>query len=786
MSQQALAEAARISPAGVSALERGSRQAPYRETVLLLADALKLSGEERGTFERAADDARATRLRMHKEATARTLPMHLGAFVGRTADIGELSRLLSNNRLLTVTGSGGIGKTRIALEVIRRRAGGQHDDAYFVDLAPIIDGTLILGKIASVMSAPTTNPDEQIHAIASALRQRSILLIIDNCEHLIAHVSFALDAILRSCPNVTLIATSRRRIGIPGEVVYRLPSLSLPGRDVDVTSDNALSYGAIELFVGRAQAVDPAFRLTDEHVAPIVDICRRLDGIPLAIEFAAARLPSLGLSMLRARLNERFDLLTGGAPIVPARQQTLRATIAWSCDLLEHRQRNLTSQLSVFADGWTVEAAEATCALESDNLDELLDDLSSLVEQSVVSVDGNAGPTQRYRLLEPIRQYAHDRLGPAEAAALSRRHALWAAALVERWTHLQFVTPRLLWIHELEEESANVRSALAWALGPAGDSLLAARIATGPQTAGAERQVVESILSALDAELHPELAARLWWRVAGAYNGAAKAAAARQAIALFDRIGDRRFLGISYANLAMGLARSGNLDGAEEAINTTLSLCELDGAGNSLMFAFALTDLADVYFLQGRVDEQRGTLKRALSLATALGDEWLIVRLRLSLGEVEFAAGNLARAIQFTEVVVAAPDLPAFRRERMVALCNLAVFRLAMNLPEPAAAVALEALDLARGREPAVVARAIECIAAVSALRAKPLLAARLHGYFEAWRVRESYDRGLMETTTTEILMRALRAELSLAQIASLFAEGAALTEQRAVAEARR
>jgi predicted ATPase/DNA-binding XRE family transcriptional regulator len=781
MSQETLAEAAGISAAAVSALERGSRQAPYRETAMLLANALRLSEEERREFAQAAADARTERMRAHRDENLRSFPVYLGAFVGREPDIKELSRLLAVNRFVTLTGAGGIGKTRVALEVILRRVTSR-DEVNFVDLAPIGDGTLILRQIASVIGASLTDRDEQMRAITSAVRQRSMLLIVDNCEHLLGDVSLAIDAILQSCANVKVLATSRQRIGIPGEVVYRLPTLPLPARGVVVTADNAQFYGAIDLFVRRAQALDSTFVLTDEHASVIADICRRLDGIPLAIEFAAARMPSLGLPM---RLNERFDLLTGAAPTVPARQQTLHAAIAWSCDLLEPRERELTTQLSIFRDGWTVEAAEETCDLGYENLDELLDDLSSLVEKSIVSLDGNAGPTRRYRLLEPIREYASDLLEPSDLAALSKRHAEWAARIVERWTDMQFTRPRLLWYHEIEEESANVRTAITWALGPAGDATLAARIAAAPRTIWSEKQLIEAILAGLDAERYPSIAARLWWRLGGEYSGVGKVRAARNAIALFDRIGDLKFLGISYSNLAIGLARSGDLNDGEDAIRKALEIYQRAGFENSLVYAFGITTLGDIYFLQGRIGDQRGALKRALSLATALDDEWLVVRLRLSLGEVEFLAGNLPSAVQLTEEILLATDRPAFRRERMIALCYLAAFRLGMNLPGEAATAALQAMDLAREREPIVVARAVGYLAAVSALRDKPLQAARLRGYFEAWCARESYLPNAMEAASADIVMRFLHAELPPEDIASLAAEGASFTEQRAMAEAR-
>ena len=784
LSQEALAEAARVSTAAVSALERGSRQAPYRETVTLLADALSLSGQERMRFERAADRARAQRLRTHAEAEAnRTLPVYLGAFVGRSENVAELSALIRHHRLVTVTGYGGIGKTRIACEVVARRPPDEEDDAYFIDLAPLTDGALVLSKVASVIGARVTDSDTQLEALAASVKRRSLLLIADNCEHLIAAAARAVHAILQACPNVTILATSRERLGIPGEAVYRLPPLPVPG-DTRITVERSRLYGAVDLFVQRALAADPRFVLTDAGVGAIADICRRLGGMPLAIEIAAARLPTLGLWTLRARLSERFDILTGGPRTLPARQQTLRATIAWSCDLLDARQRHLASQLSVFTDGWTVEAAEAVCRGAWVRLDELLDDLSALVEQSIVSIDVGTSPTSRYRMLEPIREHVHDLLGRAEAAALSRRHAEWAARLVERWAELQFTTPRLLWSHEIGEEAENVRSALGWALGPEGDEVLAARIAAGPRTGGAERSVVEGIVGRIDPERHPQTAARLWWRLAGAYSGAAKAAAAQRAIALFERVGDRRLLAVSYANLAMGLARTGNAVEAERAIARSMALYEEDGETESLGYAYALTDLSDIYFRQGRVAEQRAALTRALVLATALADEWLVTRLRSSLAELEFMAGNTQLAVQLGEDVLATARRLGYGRDQMTALCYLAAFRLATGQLDAAAAACSQALELARGREDIIVARAIEYLAAVCALRGQPVRAARLHGYFAAWCRRESYERNFVERASGEILVRSLREQLSEDTIATLVAQGGGLSEERAADEA--
>lgn len=339
-SQEHLAAEARLSVESVSALERGVRRAPHRHTLALLASALGLDAGRRAELEAAANRARArTRAARDGVPASRVstlqLPVQTTSLIGREQDITTVAGLLEQNRLVTITGSGGVGKTRVAIEVARRSA-ARWEDIRYIDLSPLTDATFISGAIVSPLAG---SGNGSVNDVAAALRSTKALLVLDNCEHLIVAVARLVDVVLQCCRDITLLCTSRERLSISGEVVYRLPSLEVPHL-APSSLNEALRYAGIELFVQRATSTDRAVVFTDASAAGIAEISRRLDGIPLAIKLAAARVATLGLEPLRARLRDGLPL-TGGARNFPARQQTMNATIAWSYDLLAESERLL-------------------------------------------------------------------------------------------------------------------------------------------------------------------------------------------------------------------------------------------------------------------------------------------------------------------------------------------------------------------------------------------------------------------------------------------------------------
>ena len=390
------------------------------------------------------------------------LPVQLTSFVGRERELADVQQVVSSVRLLTLTGAGGVGKTRLALQVAAALVDQFPDGVWLVDLAPLADPGLVAQTVASVLRV-REEPGRPLEAtLADTLRPRQLLLLLDNCEHLVAACGQLADALLRVCPEVRLLATSREALGIAGETTWRVPPLALPPPECRPPAGHLAGFEAVRLFLDRARAVRPDFGLTDENAAAVAQVCRRLDGIPLALELAAARVPVLTPEQIAARLDDCFRLLTGGSRTVLPRQQTLRALVDWSYDLLSEWEQALFRRLAAFAGGWTLEAAEAVCAGEIIASDEILELLAHLVSKSLVVADEQGG-ARRYRLLQTIRQYAAERLRAAgEAAAVRGRHRDWFLAQAEQAEAALWGPGQAAWLERLEVEHDNLRAALEW------------------------------------------------------------------------------------------------------------------------------------------------------------------------------------------------------------------------------------------------------------------------------------------------------------------------------------
>jgi predicted ATPase len=379
------------------------------------------------------------------------LPIDASTFVGRDHELVELGGLLGRTRMLTLTGTGGAGKTRLALELARGVEARYADGAVLVELAALAEGALVAGAIAEMLELRALPGRALVDALADELAPRELLLVLDNCEHVLAASASLVDALLRGAPRVTILATSREPLRVPGEVVFRVPSLAIPDPDRPAGPGELLRYEAVRLFVERAAAVAPDFSLNEETAAGVARICFRLDGLPLALELAAARIDALAPDALAERLDDRFRLLRTGSRAAPTRQQTLEATLQWSHDLLSPPEAALFRRLAVFAGGFELEAVEEVCG--GDGLDrvELADVLARLVEKSLVVVEHRGG-ARRYRLLETIRAYAGARLAEAaETRVVARRHASWLTTLVEQQDSQ---------LSGLEPEQGNLRAAL--------------------------------------------------------------------------------------------------------------------------------------------------------------------------------------------------------------------------------------------------------------------------------------------------------------------------------------
>jgi predicted ATPase/class 3 adenylate cyclase len=389
------------------------------------------------------------------------LPRQVTSFIGRDAESAQVKRLLEATQLLTLTGSGGCGKTRLALQVAADLLDRFPDGVWLVELAALTDPALVAQEVASALGLKEEAGKSLVQTLVDQLKARHLLLVLDNCEHLLSACADLADTLIHICPQITLLATSREPLSIAGETTFRIPSLSLPDRAEDSTPENLSQYEAVRLFIERASAVAPAFEVTRSNAPALAQICHRLDGIPLAIELAAARIRVLPVEQIAPRLDDRFRLLTGGSRTALPRHQTLRALIDWSYSLLTEQECLLLRRLAVFTGGWMLEAAEAICAEDGLEDWEVLDVLTSLVDKSLVVYEEQAGEA-RYRLLETVRQYAQDQLAESgERTRMCVRHRDYFWRFVEQRRPRKGVyLPETLWLAQLEREHDNLLAAL--------------------------------------------------------------------------------------------------------------------------------------------------------------------------------------------------------------------------------------------------------------------------------------------------------------------------------------
>ncbi|MBV9325109.1 MAG: XRE family transcriptional regulator [Chloroflexi bacterium] len=467
LSQEELAELASISRRGVSDLERGLRRAPYLATIRRLADALHLFEAQRSRFTGASRGEPS--MPIPAAATGHTrsdnLPRQLTSFVGHDRDLVELRRLLTSTPLLTLTGAGGMGKTRLALRLAQDVSPQQPDGTWLVELAQVLDPGLVPLAIATTLGVPEQPDRTLVESLTRYIGSKQTLIVLDNCEHLITACAELAHRLLSNCPRVRIIATSREPLRTPGEAVWHVRPLMLPN-----SNDVLEQVGATEaarLLVERARASQPELTLAPGDAPYLAAICRALDGIPLAIELAASRVNLLGIQGLALRLGEALQLLSRGNRTAPLRQQTLRAALEWSYQLLSPLERRLFARMSVFAGGWSLDAAEHVCAENPAELVDSVDGQQRLVDCSLVQAEPVAEGSVRYRLLQTIRQYASEQLhrtGQAEVQATQRRHATFYCQLAEHG-EAELIGPlQAVWFAHFEREHDNFRAALRWAV----------------------------------------------------------------------------------------------------------------------------------------------------------------------------------------------------------------------------------------------------------------------------------------------------------------------------------
>ncbi|HUE89282.1 MAG TPA: protein kinase, partial [Vicinamibacterales bacterium] len=590
------------------------------------------------------------------EARRHNLPAQLTSFVGRRQEAAEIRQLFGSTRLLTLTGAGGCGKTRLALHVAGELLDEFRDGVWLVDLSPLSEPDLVKNSLASVLRVQEGSERSLIEVLSDYVRPHQMLLVLDNCEHLIAACAGLAELLLRSAPRLRILATSREALGISGETVWRVPSLSVPISGAQVPPDVLLECEAPRLFVERAAAVAPTFALTPGNAATVVEICRRLDGIPLAIELAAARLNMLSPDQINERLNDRFRLLTGSSRTAVARQRTLEATVDWSYDLLSKTERRLVCRLSVFTGGWTLEAAEAVCSGDGIRSEAMLDLLSHLVDKSLVNAEEDATGKRRYRFLETVRQYGRERLlRSRQVQKIRDRHLAFFFDLARRAQPKLHGPDQVRWLKLLELEHDNLRVALDWCVTTAGTKDTSLRVVcalwpfwTRHNHFGEGRQWVERALS-VSPDAPPSLRAQALIAAAdlsyfqGDYT--AVEAFARQVMALDERgLNEERWT-VAFAFFLLGIAAVDKRAFEEGAILAGKSLAVARETGSAWVGGLARIPIALGEIERGELERARLLIEEGVGVIRSTGDKLALATLLVNLSHVMVYRGDFEQAI---------------------------------------------------------------------------------------------------------------------------------------------
>lgn len=582
--------------------------------------------------------------------SAPVLPAIATTYVGREAESAAVARLLKQGRLTTLTGTGGVGKTRLALAVAGELFGTYPDGVAWVELAPLTGADQVTRAVAAATGVREELGQPLHGTLLAALRTRRLLLVLDNCEHLVDPCAQLAQELLAACPGVQILATSREALRVPGEIPWRVPPLALPPERLQATEE-LTRYAAVRLLVERGVAVQPGFAVTSRNAAAIANICRRLDGIPLAIELAAARLPVLTVEQIAARLDDRFRLLMGGSRTVQPRQRTLRAAIDWSYDLLAPVGQRLFRRLAVFANGFTLAAAEAVCSGDGVDLGDVLDGLAGLIDKSLVHVDEMPAGEARYRLPETIRQYAWERLEEVgEAMPLRARHAAWCVRMAAKAEHaLATGGEQLSSLAQLEAEHDNLCAALEWYL--AHDAQTGLRLAIHLQqfwrvrTRLTEaRRWLERLLENVPDPTSDRARALLAVGVVARDQGDFGAAQTRleAGLTLGRTLGDPRLIVAGFCDLGILQLYLGDNARAHQLLEDGHALAEEVGDPRGLgtsLFGLGWLAGADSEFARARA-----LFEESLARVRRLGDRWLVSRVLWQLGGVAREVGDFARS----------------------------------------------------------------------------------------------------------------------------------------------
>jgi predicted ATPase/DNA-binding winged helix-turn-helix (wHTH) protein len=711
------------------------------------------------------------------------LPTESSSFIGRDRELADVRARLSTRPLVTLVGAGGVGKTRVALKLAGDMLDEFPDGVFLLELAPLTEARLVAEALCRVLGVPATGDRPAESVAVSVLRQKRMLLVLDNCEHVLGAAAALAAAVLRNCPQLRVLATSREALGVPGEAVFPMPSLAVPSGQGRLSAAEAMQSDSVRLFAERAADALGGYTLTDADAAAVVTICRRLDGVPLATELAAARLRMLKPAEIASRLENVFRLLTGGSRTALPRQQTLRATIDWSFSLLCEAEQVVLRRLSVFVDGCPLKGAVAVAAGPDVLAEDVFDLVSALVGKSLVVAD-TAGPVTRFRMLETTRRYAAEKLHVAGEAGRTRDMATFMLATFRRAEAAWPTQATAPWLAAFGPEAENLRAAIDWAFGPEGDpelgvSLVAASGAIAEEmslqadlrrwTDAAVPHLTESTPKSEAASvlyLHTMLIKRLGMETVPVER--------KRAIDLFREAGDAVGLSRALRQTAIARAMPGDVSGdvlamLEEAVGLLTHLAPHKD------LATALAHTGGVYFLNARLEECRAFNEAALEMRRALGDRSGVLASGVNMAELLFLDGDVAAALRYAMAAEAEARSCNAVATLTLILCNLAGYRLHCNDVDGAAAAGGEALGLSRAiGQDYLAVMCLEHLALVLALRFMAEPAAIVLGFADAHYRTAGQTREWLEQAGHDRLVTKLTAALPGDRLARLLAEGAA------------
>ena len=732
-------------------------------------------------------------MRNEVEAIPTNLPHEQNSFVGRERELDKLQQLVGVTRALTLCGAGGIGKTRLALQVLAAVAGDFPDGAWFVELGDLRQPDLVVSRVASAVGVGEEPGRPLLETLADALSSRRLLLALDNCEHLIDACARVGQRLLASSPGLRLIATSREPLHVAAETVWQVPPLSVAPDDAAADPDEAYRYEAVRLFADRAAASLPGFAISRANAAAVVALCRALDGVPLAIELAAARIRTLSVEQIAARLADRFRLLTTGHRTAPPRHRTLRAAMDWSYDLLTASEQVLLRRLSVFA-GWSLEMAEQVCSGDGIPASDVLDLLASLVDKSLVVREPEVLGQARYRLLDTIREYAAARLADAgESAAFQLRLRDYTVTLAEHNLAIGMAVIPAPWsarvdvFRRYDVDAGNVMQVLSQCLAD-GDVETGLRICTAVRPCwivrGTFAEGGELLDSFLDADA-PAVAPRvrgtaLVGRAQLALSSATAMAEtwAEEGLDLCRAAGDQFWTATALNLLSEIALHTGRADEAASAADEALSIAQ--AAGDLWNEGYALGIRAAIAALLGRLREAEQLATSSISLMRRIDQQWGVARALLGLGDLARLRGDPAGAhARYLEALAILREINA---QPDIARCLAGLARVALDLGSigQARQYLTESIRLSHTTGSRIgVARGLEAFAALAAAENRAELVVQLTAAASA--LREAAGFPALAGARVERYLASAR-PLGDPAIARLWARGLAMNAEEAVA----